>query len=81
VLGKLLKLWRLSLKRKIKTKNINVIQKILDALIGRTNILAKVKPKQPFMGVTSDMTELTCRAGKFYLCIHKDIVGQRAGIP
>lgn len=28
------------------------------------------------MGITSDITEFTCRAGKLYLCIHKDVAGQ-----
>jgi hypothetical protein len=40
-LGKLLKLWGLSMKRKIKTKKPNMIQKILIALAGRANLLIR----------------------------------------
>lgn len=75
-LGKLLKLWKLSMKRKIKNKQPNMITKILLALAGRANLLIRTKITEPFQAITSDMTELKFRGGKAYLCVHKDAFGQ-----
>jgi len=75
-LGKLLKLWGLSLKRKIKKKKPNLIQKILLTLAGKANLLIRTKITAPFQAITSDMTELKFRGGKAYLCVHKDAFGQ-----
>ncbi len=75
-LGKLLKLWGLSMKRKIKSKRPNLIQKILLALAGRANLLIRTELTSPFQAITSDMTELKFRGGKAYLCVHKDAFGQ-----
>lgn len=75
-LGKLLKLWRLSLKRKVSNRHPNIIQKILMSLAGRTNLLIRTKLTAPLQAITSDMTELTYRGGKAYLCVHKDAYGQ-----
>lgn len=75
-LGKLLKLWRLSLKRKMARKHPNLIQKILLSLAGRANLLIRTTLTTPFQAVTSDMTELIYRGGKAYLCVHKDAYGQ-----
>jgi len=75
-LGKLLKIWGLSLKRKIRKKRPNMIQKILMALAGRANLLIRTKLTDPFQAITSDITELKFRGGKAYLCVHKDAFGQ-----
>lgn len=75
-LGKLLKLWRLDLKRKIKTRKPNMIQKILIALANRTNLLIRSKLEKPFQALTSDVTELNFKGGKAYFCVHKDALGQ-----
>lgn len=75
-LGKLLKLWGLSLARNIKKKKISPIQKILQALSSRANLLIRTKLNRPLQAITSDMTELNFEAGKAYLCIHKDAFGQ-----
>ena len=75
-LGKLLKLWRLDLKRKIKNKKPNMIQKILLALASRANLLIRTKITGLFQALTSDITELSYLGGKAYLCVHKDVFGQ-----
>lgn len=75
-LGKLLKLWGLNLQRKIKSKQPNMIQKILLALAERANLLIRSTITTPFQAITSDMTELKYLGGKAYLCIHKDVLGQ-----
>jgi len=75
-LGKLLKLWRLDLKRKVKTRKPNMIQQILIALADRTNLLVQSKIVKPFQALTSDITELNFKGGKAYWCVHKDVYGQ-----
>jgi putative transposase len=75
-LAKLLKIWGLQLKRKIKKKRPNLIQRILISLAGRANLLIRSKITNPFQAVTSDITELHFRGGKAYLCVHKDVFGQ-----
>jgi len=75
-LAKLLKLWGLDLKRKIKTKKPNMIQKILSALADRTNLLIRSTITNPFQALSSDITEIRFKGGKAYLCVHKDVFGQ-----
>ena len=75
-LGKLLKIWGLNMRRKIKRKRPNMIQKILLALAGRANLLVRTEVTAPFQAITSDITELKFRGGKTYLCVHKDAFGQ-----
>jgi putative transposase len=75
-LGKLLKLWGLSLSRKIKKKKPNMIAKILIALADRANLLIRTRVDKPLQAVTSDITKLKFRGGTAYLCIHKDSFGQ-----
>lgn len=75
-LAKLLKLWGLDLKRKIKTKKPNMIQKILSALAERTNLLIRSTITAPFQALSSDITEIRFKGGKAYLCVHKDTFGQ-----
>lgn len=75
-LGKLLKLWGLDMKRTIKTKKPNMIQKILTALAERTNLLVRSTITTPFQALSSDISELKFKGGKAYLCVHKDVYGQ-----
>ena len=75
-LAKLLKLWGLDLKRKIKTRKANMIQKILIALADRTNLLIRSCVTRPFQALTSDITELKFKGGRAYWCVHKDVHGQ-----
>lgn len=75
-LGKLLKIWRLELKRKVKPTPPNMIQKILLSLANRSNLLIRSTITAPFQALSSDITELVFQGGKAYLCIHKDVFGQ-----
>ena len=75
-LAKLLKLWRLDLKRKVRKAKPNMIAKILLALADRANLLIRSKITAPFQALSSDMTELKFKGGKAYLCVHKDVFGQ-----
>ena len=63
-LGKLLKIWGLDLKRKVKSKKPSMIQKILDAIAGRANLLLRTKLTAPFMALSSDISVLTFGGGK-----------------
>jgi len=76
VLGKLLKLWGLSLKRKVKRTKPSMIKKIIMLLSDKANILTRSNIIAPFQAISSDITELRCKSGKFYLCVHKDVFGQ-----
>lgn len=77
-LSRLLKLWSLQLKRKIKKHKPSIIQKILISLADRTNLLIRTKTTKPFQAVTSDFTEIYYNFGKSkaYLAVHKDVFGQ-----
>jgi len=75
-LGKLLKLWGLDLKRKVRKKKQSMIQKILIALAGRANLLIRKKITEPFQAISTDITELRYKGGKAYLSVHKDVFGQ-----
>ena len=77
-LAKLLKLWGLDLKRKVRQAKPNMIQKILLALCHRANLLIRSKITAPFQALSSDITELKFKGGKAYLCVHKDVFGQMA---
>lgn len=71
-LGKLLKLWGLNLKRKIQKYKPNQIQKFLSNLMGRANLVKRLKEIKPLDVITSDITELEYGGGKAYLCVHMD---------
>lgn len=77
-LGTLLKLWGLSLRRKVKPRPTSVIARILDLLRDRSNLLARMDITRPLQAITSDITELWYAGGtqKCYLCVHKDAFGQ-----
>lgn len=77
-LGKLLRIWGLSLKRKIGKKKQSVIQKILISLSDRTNLLIRTMLSEPLQAITSDISEMVFNGGKekCYLAVHKDAFGQ-----
>ncbi|PIY60316.1 hypothetical protein COY95_02365 [Candidatus Woesearchaeota archaeon CG_4_10_14_0_8_um_filter_47_5] len=75
-LGKLLKLWSLDIKRKVKAKKPNMIKKILITLANRANLLIRTDITAPFQAVTSDITNLKFKGGTAYWCVHKDALGQ-----
>lgn len=77
-LGRLLKLWGLQLKRKIKKTKVSIIKKILISLSDRTNLLIRTSITSPFQALTSDISEIFYNHGKNkgYLAIHKDVFGQ-----
>lgn len=77
-LGRLLSLWRLSLRRKAKAAKRSAIGEMLVALAGRANLLVRTDIARPFRAVTSDMTEIYYDGGrkKARLAVHKDVFGQ-----
>lgn len=77
-LNRLLKLWGLELKRKIRKSRVSLIKKILLALADRTNLLIRTDITEPLRALTSDITEIYYANGrhKAYLAIHKDVFGQ-----
>lgn len=75
-LAKLLTLWGLSLKRKVKKPKISLIKKILISLSDRTNLLIRTEITKPLQALTSDISELIYQTGKCYFCVHKDVFGQ-----
>lgn len=77
-LGRLLKLWSLGLKRKIRTSKKSVVKEILETLADRVNLLIRTKISAPFQAITADITEIIYDQGKnkAYLAVHKDVSGQ-----
>lgn len=77
-LSRLLKLWGLELKRKIRKNKLSVIKKILISLSDRVNLLIRTKIDKPFQAMTSDITDIYYNQGKSkaYLAVHKDVFGQ-----
>ena len=80
LLLKLLKLWRLGLKRKIRSKKKNWITRVLDFLQSRANLLRQQekqgKINNCFQIVVSDITEVIFKGGKAYLSVHLDYFGK-----
>ena len=76
LLKKLLKLWGLEFKRKIKKPSKGMVRKILKFLGRRANLLFKVKAGNIFKVIVSDITEITYKGGKAYLAVHLDIFGK-----
>ena len=72
-LAKLLTLWGLSLKRKVKKPKISLIKKILISLSDRTNLLIRTEITKPLQAITSDISELIYKTGKCYFSVHKDV--------
>lgn len=77
-LGRLLRLWSLGLKRKLRTFKKSVIKEILETLADRVNLLIRANIINPFQAMTSDITEIIYNHGKnkAYLATHKDCLGQ-----
>lgn len=75
-LAKLLILWGLELRRTVRKSKVSLIRRILVKLSWKANLLIREKIDRPFQAITSDMTEITFKGGKAYLCVHKDVFGQ-----
>jgi transposase InsO family protein len=75
-LAKLLRLWGLSLNRKVRKSRPSLIKKILLSLADRTNLLIRSEITRPLQALTSDISECVYQTGKCYLCVHKDVFGQ-----
>jgi len=77
-LGRLLKLWSLGLRRKLRGAKKSVVKAILEALADRVNLLIRTEISAPFQAITSDITEIIYNHGrsKAYLAVHKDCFGQ-----
>ncbi|MCG2697779.1 IS3 family transposase [Candidatus Parcubacteria bacterium] len=77
-LSRLLRLWRLELRRKNKKAKKSVIKKILISLSDRANLLIRTAITEPFQAITSDITEIYFNSGKdkAYFAVHKDVFGQ-----
>ncbi len=77
-LARLLRLWSLGLKRKLRNAKKSVIKEILEGLADRVNLLIRTNVNQPFRAISSDITEIVYNHGlnKAYLAVHKDVFGQ-----
>lgn len=80
LLLKLLKVFGLSLKRKLPKRKKGWIKKVLEFLGSRANLLRKAISKgeidKCFKAVVSDITEIPFKAGKAYLAVHMDYFGK-----
>lgn len=76
LLLKLLKIWGLSLKRKIRKPKKTFIQKVLEYLQTRANLLRKAIINNCFQAIVSDLTVIKTRFGLSYLFVHLDIYGK-----
>jgi putative transposase len=80
VLLKVLRLWGLQLKRRIRPPRKSWVTNILDFLELRANLIWRLVRKdmidRSFQVVVSDVTELLYQGGKAYLCVHLDIFGK-----
>jgi putative transposase len=80
LLLKLLKLWGLELKRKTRSKKKSWITRVLDFLQSRANLLRQLERKgginRCFQIVVSDITQISFKGGKAYLCVHLDYFGK-----
>ena len=68
----LLKLWGLSLRRKVKRPEKSGIQEILDFLGVKANLLKTLGQIKPFSLIYTDMTEIIYARGKLYLIVYLD---------
>jgi putative transposase len=80
LLKKLLKLWGLSLKRKIRKQKYSVIKRMLDFLEERANLVRRLIQKGVsivcFQVLLADVTEIKYQQGKAYLSVHMDYAGK-----
>ncbi|MEI7604411.1 MAG: hypothetical protein WCJ19_05325, partial [bacterium] len=76
VLGHLLKIWSINLKRKISKHKRSLLQEILIKLKEDVNLLKKEEINEPFECITTDITKIEYKGGTAYLNVHKDYYGQ-----
>jgi putative transposase len=76
LLKKLLKLWGLEFRRKIKKPSCSLVRKILVFLVRRVNLLFAVKSGNIFKVIVSDITEIIYKGGKAYLSVYLDLLGK-----
>lgn len=76
LLKRLLRLWGLQLRRNIHKPTRGYVYRLLEFLGKRANLLFRFKASRCLEVVVSDVTELTCRAGKAYLAVHLDQFGK-----
>jgi putative transposase len=80
LLLKLLRMWSLLLKRRIRKPKRNWVHNVLDFLQLRANILWRMIKKSAikscFQVILSDVTEITYNGAKAYLCVHIDYFGK-----
>lgn len=79
LLKKLLRVWGLSLPRKLKRKRKSGIEQILTELGAKVNLVKTILPsaRYPFKILYTDFTELVCKAGKAYLIVFLDDVSKK----
>ncbi len=75
-LAKLLNYWGLELRRKKIKYKPSFIQKILNMLQDRANLLRKALISEPLQAISADISEVLFKGGKAYLSIHKDVYAQ-----
>lgn len=81
-LRKLLKLWNFNILRKVHSPQRSGIEQIIEELGPLANLIKTLAPQtiKPFQLIYTDITEITCKAGKLYLIpfldhITKKIIG------
>jgi len=76
-LKKLLKIWNLSHKRRIKSPSPSPLAQHIKDLGSQANLVAKLDQVPPFRVIFTDFTEITCMFGKIYLIIFSDKTSKR----
>lgn len=77
LLKKLLRVWGLSLKRRIKPKQDSGIIKLLKLLGSDVNLIRLIAKPKLFETLTTDMTEVIYQGGQLYLAVILDLVSKR----
>lgn len=77
LLKKLLRVWGLSLRRRIKPKQESGIIKLLKLIGSDVNLIRLIAKPMLFETLATDMTEITYQGGKLYLAAILDLVGKR----
>jgi transposase InsO family protein len=77
VLGKLLKIWSINLKRQISKNKRSLLQEIVIKLKDEVNLLKNALITKPFECITTDITKIEYEGGTAYLNVHKDYYGQK----
>jgi len=78
LLSKLLTMWGLNIRRKVKLNKPSALKKMLWDLGDSTNLIRNKTITKLLEVITGDITEITFAEGrgKAYLSVHKDILGQ-----